>query len=267
MSAAPIIDIHTHAFPDELAARAVPFLEEEGDVQARIDGTISSLIKSMDAAGITASVVASIATKPGHFRSILDWSISIASDRIFPFPSVHPQDPEVVEHLREIDDVGCRGVKLHPYYQNFAVDDPVMFPMYRVLEERGLVLLLHTGFDIAYEHFRIADPVRTCRVIGEFPDLKLVTTHFGAWYDWEEAERYLLGKPIYMDGSYSVDQMGIELARRFITSHPIEYVLFGSDSPWGDQAEGIEEIRRMDLPRADEEAVLGGNARRLLGIE
>ncbi|MFP4564308.1 MAG: amidohydrolase, partial [Spirochaetia bacterium] len=57
-----IVDFHTHAFPDELAARAVPALEAEADIEAVLDGTVTSLLESMDRAGIERSVVASIAT-------------------------------------------------------------------------------------------------------------------------------------------------------------------------------------------------------------
>ena len=47
-----IIDFHAHAFPDALAERAMPALEEEGNIKAALDGKISSLLRSMDEAGI-----------------------------------------------------------------------------------------------------------------------------------------------------------------------------------------------------------------------
>ena len=47
-----IIDFHAHAFPDALAERAMPALEAEGDIRAALDGKVSSLLRSMDAAGI-----------------------------------------------------------------------------------------------------------------------------------------------------------------------------------------------------------------------
>ena len=53
-----IIDFHTHAFPDPIAARAMPQLEAEGNIEAALDGRLASLLRSMDAAGIDAAVVA-----------------------------------------------------------------------------------------------------------------------------------------------------------------------------------------------------------------
>ena len=149
-----IIDFHAHAFPDALAARAMPALEEEGNIKAALDGKVSSLLRSMDEAGIEASVVASIATRPQQFEPILRWSEEIASARIIPFPSVHPDDAQVVEHVHRIHDRGFKGVKLHPYYQDFDLDEARLRPLYAALQDCGLAVLCHTGFDLAFARVR-----------------------------------------------------------------------------------------------------------------
>lgn len=215
-----MIDFHAHAFPDALAERAMPMLEQEGNVKAVLDGKVSSLLRSMDEAGVHASVVASIATRPHQFDSILKWSAEIVSDRIIPFPSVHPGDPEAVAHLRLIHEQGFKGVKLHPYYQEFDLDEERLRPLYAALQECGLVLLCHTGFDLAFPRIRKCDPVRIGRVREAFPGLKFVAAHLGAWEDWDEVERHLIGRPIFMDVSYAIDWIGPGRAREFILRHP-----------------------------------------------
>ena len=57
---ADIIDFHTHAFPDRIAASAIPALERAGKIQARLNGTVDDLLGSMDQCGINASVLCSI---------------------------------------------------------------------------------------------------------------------------------------------------------------------------------------------------------------
>lgn len=261
------IDFHTHAFPDALAGRAVRHLEQTGNIKARLNGTVSDLLRSMDAAGVEASVVASIATKPGQFRSIADWSRSIASERIVPFPSIHPADPEAVSRVRELAESGFRGLKMHPYYQDFAIDEPRMFPIYETVRESGLILLMHTGFDMAFPRVRIADPVRIVRVAERFPGLLFVASHLGAWDDWDEVRRRFLGRPIYTDISFAAPYLSSDELRAFIEAHPREYLLFGTDSPWADPAELLARIRALDLPSETEYALLEGNARRLLDLE
>lgn len=261
-----IIDIHTHAFPDAVAEKAMPKLEGEADLKAALDGKLSSLLASMDRAGITHSVVASIATKPGQYDSILAWSRKIASDRLLPFPSVHPQDADVPGKVRAIADAGFRGVKMHPYYQDFKIDEERLWPFYKAVSEEGLVLLMHTGFDIAYPHIRVADPVRTVRVLEAFPDLHMVTSHLAAWMDWDEAEKHLWGRPVYMDFSYSLHMIDKGRARDALLAHPEEYVVFGTDSPWEDQAQAVEIARSLDLGPERERLMFYDNAARLLGL-
>jgi uncharacterized protein len=260
----PIIDFHTHAFPDAVAARAVPQLVAESGLPAALDGTVGDLVGSMDVAGIAQSVVCSIATKVLQFGPILSWSKSIASDRIIPFPSVHPDDPDAADRVRMIKAEGFKGIKLHPYYQDFDLDDKRVFPIYEALQECGLILACHTGFDIAFPRVRRADPIRVLNVLKAFPNLIFTGTHMGGWSDWDEVERHLLGKPIYTEISFAKNHLDDERLREFLLSHPAEYILFGSDSPWLDQAWSIANVKALDLGTEREALILGGNAERLL---
>jgi uncharacterized protein len=72
-----VIDAHAHAFPAEIAPRAISRIEGLAGVHSVLDGTASSLLRSMDAAGVERCVVLSIATKPSQFDSILAWSRSM----------------------------------------------------------------------------------------------------------------------------------------------------------------------------------------------
>jgi uncharacterized protein len=259
-----IIDVHTHAFPDHLAARAMAQLQAETDqVRAVLDGTVADLIRSMDRAGIDRSVVASIATKPSQLDPILRWSDSIRSDRIEPFPSLCPLAPEASTQVRRVASEGFRGLKLHPYYQGFVLDDPRLDPVYATAAECGLILLLHCGFDIAFPRERVADPSRLARVIKRFPNLRVIAAHLGGWMDWDEVEVHLLGHAVHLDLSCTFDFIQPEQAKRILEQHPPDRLLFGSDSPWVDQARTIETLRTFRLPPATETALLGANAARL----
>jgi predicted TIM-barrel fold metal-dependent hydrolase len=90
----------------------------------------------------------------------MSWSKQIISDRIIPFPSFHPHDPEFPERIRQIKTEGFRGVKFHPYYQDFIIDDNRLFPVYEQLCEANLIVVMHTGYDLAFERTKIADPVK-----------------------------------------------------------------------------------------------------------
>jgi predicted TIM-barrel fold metal-dependent hydrolase len=258
-----IIDFHTHAFPDDLSERVIKMLEDEGGIKAHLDGRISSLLSSMDQCGIEKSVICNIATKPSQFDSILKWSREIRSERIIPFPSIHPYDPEFRERIDEIKNGGFKGIKFHPYYQNFSIDEEKIFPVYEKISNEDLILVMHTGFDFAFPRIRICDPEKIIKVLHNFPALKMVTTHLGAWEDWEEVERFLLGKPIYLEISFSLEFLN-ETVRKIIFNHPAEYILFGTDAPWTEQGKTLSLLRELELGEEKERLILRENARKLL---
>jgi len=263
-----IIDFHTHIFPDSVADTAVPFLENKGGIKSDHPATRSSLLASMEKAGISASVAISIATKPSQFSSILEFCRSIQSEKIIPFPSVHPGDPDILSHIETIAEAGMKGIKMHPYYQQFRLDDPTMIPAYKKMAAMDLILLSHTGFDMGYPRDRIADPEKVLRVLNQVPELKLVTSHFGGWEDWDEVERCLLGKEIYMEISYSYRKgLPREQALEFFRRHPEEYILFGTDSPWHSQQEAVKNIRELELGDDLLDHLFYRNAASLLDME
>lgn len=259
------IDFHVHAFPEEISERAISRIEGLSGIKAVLDGTLGSLLASMDDAGIERSVILSIATKPTQFSSILGWSRKIASERIIPFLSVSPADPQARENVRIAAEEGFRGLKFHPYYQDFDLDDAAMDPVFAAMEERGLIFVSHTGFDHAFPFVRKAEPARVLRVLERFPRLVFIATHLGAWQDWELAETQLPGANLWIDTSFSLEFMPREDARRLILRFPAERVLFGTDSPWADQRKSLALLRSLSLGTAREEAILSGNARALLG--
>ncbi len=259
-----IIDFHTHAFPDGLAERAMKALSEQGNIPYYLDGKVSSLLTSMDKCGISRSVICSIATKPAQFDSILKWSSEIKSNRIIPFPSLHPDDPDWEKHIKAIRQAGFLGLKMHPYYQNFDLDQPGLLPLFEAVAREKLILVLHTGFDFAFPRIRKADPQKISRIFQEIPDLLLVTTHLGSWEDWDQVEKHLLGKPVYMEISFSLEYLGIERSRYLITHHPKQYILFGTDSPWADQGACLELFCKLSLPDDRKSLILGENALSLL---
>jgi predicted TIM-barrel fold metal-dependent hydrolase len=260
------IDFHVHAFPDPLAERAVRQLEGGVRVKARLDGTISSLMASMDRSGFEASVIQSIATKPSQFDSILEWSAAIASPRIIPFASIHPRESDPAVKAARVAAAGLKGVKFHPFYQEFRIDDPALDGLYAALADKGLIALFHAGYDIGYEFSDLADPERILNVARKFPSLRIAAAHLGGWMQWDRVERFLLGTGVYLELSYSLQYLPIPQARKMILAHDPERILFGSDSPWDDQGESLALIDRLELGADLEEGIRSANARTLLGI-
>ncbi len=264
-----VIDFHTHIFPDKIARQAVDKLaEESGAYRPKTDGTLRGLLASMDRAGIGASVVANIATRPTQAEPILDFCRHIRSERIAPLVSFHPGNAlaEVESLLVRASELGVRGVKLHPMYQGFTIDDRRMFPFYQLIEHFGLFVVFHTGLDIAFPGNLQADVERVRNLAREFRDLVIVTTHVGGWKQWDRAG--LLGKlpNVYTETSMTMTEMTDGDFLKLLSQFDENRVLFGSDSPWTDQKNMLE--RTADLPITDQrkEKMFFQNAARLLGL-
>ncbi len=259
-----IIDFHTHAFPDAVAEKAIPSLEKTGDIKAHTTGTTESLLASMDRAGIERSVICSIATKPEQFAAILEWSLQIRSERLIPLPSIHPDDRHCAERVFTVLAKGFKGIKMHPYYQDYSLCEERLNPFYDALSEAELLLVVHCGYDIGFPRSRCAEPSKILMLHQRFPKLRLVATHFGGWDIWDEVEELLIGRKIYMEISFALQYLSKEQARRMLTCHPPEYLLFGSDSPWVDQTEYLARLKTLSLDPQLLTNILSHNALKLL---
>ena len=73
-----IIDFHTHAFPEKLAARALNTLKVKIDREPNTDGTTDGLISKMNDWGIDFSVICNIATNPRQQENVNTFAIDIS---------------------------------------------------------------------------------------------------------------------------------------------------------------------------------------------
>ena len=262
-----IIDMHTHCFPDNMAARAIEVLTGRAKIPAYTDGTASDLRKSMDMAGIDLSVICQIATTPKQTTTINnDRDRLSAESGFYVLGTVHPDYSEWKEAVDGLAGKGVRGIKMHPEYQGFYVNDRRMYPLYERVFSHGMFILFHSGYDAGYKNPDHCTPDRLAEVLGDFPGADIIAAHMGCYINRDEVEKHLIGRDVYFDTSMSLPTMEKEYAKDVITRHGCEKVLFGSDSPWDDQKKHVEYIRSLGLESHAETAILGGNARKLLLI-
>jgi len=261
-----VIDFHVHCFPDQLAATAVPMLAQRAGIPARLNGTVDDIKKSMKKANISKSVVLSIATKPTQTEKINSWAAEIQDDSIIAFGSIHPDYEGWEDELRRIKELGLKGIKLHPDYQGFFVDEERMFPIYELASRLGLIILFHAGVDIGLPAPFHCTPDRLLKVVKAFPHGKIIAAHMGGYQYWDEVENLLVGENLYFDTSYSLGWIDEVQAKRIIKNHGFKKILFATDSPWCDQAEEVAKIKSLNLGCEVENAILSGNAQELLAI-
>src|SRR5574341_445809 len=227
-----IIDFHTHIFPDKVAKPAIEALAaESGDYRPCTDGTLQGLLDSMKRASISASLVANIATKPEQMVPIFEFCKQIKSESIHPLISFHPSNDtyDVEDLLGEAQVAGIRGVKLHPMYQNFTIDDKWMYGFYELMASCGLFVMFHTGFDMAFPGNTQADVERVKRVADWFKDLTIVCTHVGGWKQWDRISCLRDCRNVYTETSMTLSEMDDDRFLKLISNFDEDQVLFGTN--------------------------------------
>lgn len=274
-----IIDFHTHIFPDNVAIKAIPLLEQKANIKAYTNGTLADLSKKTKEAGIDYSLVLPVATSAKQTKSINDFAIMINSKNInvISFGGMHPDYEDYEAELIRLKDNNIKGIKLHPQYQNSFIDDEKYINIIDKAFELNLIVIIHAGIDIGIEGETKATPNR---IINMWNSLKhrgiLVLAHMGSWKMWDDVYDNILGKEFYIDTAFSLDNViqgneSLELMKeeeiiRFINKHGSDKILFATDSPWAEQKKYLDFINNLEIDEKDKKNILGLNAKRLLNI-
>lgn len=264
-----IIDFHVHAFPVQLAERAVGGLAEIAHIAPNTDGTVADTIEKLKQYHIDKAVFMNIATKPTQQKTINRWIYQLSQrfNCMIPFGTVHPDSPTALDELDWLKEKGFHGIKLHPDHQHFMIDDKRAFPIYQKCSDLGLIITFHAGFDPISPNLMHASPQRIARVIEQFSNFKIVLAHMGGELVWDDVETYLVGKNVYFDTSL-VSGTGMQLAqaKRIILNHGTDRILFGTDSPWDRADRAISFIKAMQLGKEIEDKIFYENAQKLLNL-
>ncbi len=261
-----IIDIHAHVFPDPIAEKASKSIGEFYGLEMNEGGTVSRLLKLEEESGIGHACIHSVAITPHSIDSInrfISGAAKACPDRLTGYGAVHPGRENIPGLIKEVRELGLKGLKIHPDMQKFALDSPEAMEMFAATEG-NLPIIIHTG-DCRYEYSR---PRQMKKVLDAFPKLVCVCAHLGGWSEWDEAWRLLADyENVYVDTSSSLYALAPDEARRIIRCYSRDRVLFGTDYPMWDPGEELNRFRRLNLSDDEEEKILYLNAKKLLDIK
>ncbi len=261
-----IIDFHTHAFPDEVAKKAIPKLAAASGLECQSDGTVSGLISRMDEAGIDRAVVLNIATNPKQQTNVNNFAIEInKNERLYSLASLNPLCDNIKEEAKRLREAGIRGIKIHPDYMGPTIDDDSYAPIFSACIDNDLFVVTHSGWDFISPDFIHCSPERIAKVLNKFPDLRLVAAHMGANKQWDEVESNLIGKNIWLDTSLvPLSGLSGEQFLRMLKNHDPDKILFGSDFPWCSMTKELEYIESLGISTEIRAKIYSENALRLL---
>ena len=247
----PLIDAHAHL----------------GRSLFGLGQSVEELLASMDENDILQSIVVTLKPRDYHFgpeNERIASAVRANQDRLIGFARVDPwQGDDALRELRRgLDDLWLVGLYLHPFEEQFAANDEIVFPLMTELRERGLPLLLAGGYPGCSHPSQIGDLAR------QFPEVTIIATHGGQL----NISGLLLadaGRMLRANHNVIMETSGI-YREDFIEDTVAELgsarVVFGSNAPYMDQGFEAARVRLAHLSDAAKGAIGGENIKRILRI-
>ena len=261
-----IINAHCHIYPDKIASRAVMGIKNFYSLDLSLNGKVSGLIEDGNKIGVTHYLIHSVATTPKQVKSINEFiaeSVNTNPDIFTGFGTLHPDSENLQEDFDYLIELGLVGVKIHPDFQRFAMNEERAFKIGEVVNEGNVPLMVHCG-DFRYN---FSNPDQVKPFLDKFPDIPFIGAHFAGWSVWSEAKEKLAGTPnLYVDLSSSLYDLSPEAAVDLIHAYGADKVLWGTDYPMWNSDSEMEYFNKLDLTEKERSQILYDNAAKLLGL-
>lgn len=273
-----IIDIHTHTFPEKIAESAIEHMEKDivkgqgFEVKCARIPTFQGLSDSTKNATMDLSVVCPVATNVRQPEKInrlaAELNEKMDETGVFSFGAIHPECENYKEIIDDIVAMDLRGIKLHPDYQKMFFDDEKYIRIMDYAANKGLGIIVHAGEDVGLPDTIHCTPDMILNVWKHIQPEKMILAHMGGWRLWDEVEEKIVGLPLYLDTAVVLNskfpvKLENEQFRGMVRNHGVDKILYGTDSPWYDQTQALEDFENAHLEENEKKLILGENANRL----
>jgi len=175
---------------------------------------------------------------------------------------LNPYDGEkAVNELRfAVKDWGCKGVKLHPLFQAFIADDPVVYPIMDEARRLKVPVAIHSG------HPPFSLPWSIGELAEIYPDVTIIMLHMGHGHGLyiraaiNTAKRY---SNIVLETSGMPMHTKIKEAMETVGENR---VIYGSDIPFHHPSVELQRVKMAGLSEVQLRKLLHDNAVEKLGL-
>ena len=262
-----IIDAHVHVHPD-----AKGF----GD---KYDATVEFLIENLEDSPVEKACVLPIAAEDPFLRNVTnDFVAEICEkypDQLIGFASVDPKKGEAA--AKELEDLvtkyDLKGLKLHPRFQGFSPDDPVIFPVVRKAGELGIPVAIDS-YIWKPTPLKWQMPLLIDDLAKAAPETKIIVCHSGGYRFMDALFLAKANDNVYLDTSATLRWlMGTPFEDQFafmLKSAGAERIIFSSDHPEHPTKDCYEHTKlaldKFGFNEEEQGMIFGANIIRLLGI-
>ncbi|MCP2315047.1 hypothetical protein APR12_000377 [Nocardia amikacinitolerans] len=253
-----IIDVHTHFMPERVLSKVWSYFDSVGPLTGRSwpiayreDEQVR--LKTLRDFGVRAFTSLVYPHKPEMAAWLNDWTAEFAArtPECLHTATFYPE-PGAADYVATALERGARVFKVHIQVGDFPPGDPLLTPVWGLLEDAGVPALIHCGSGPAPGRFTGPEPI--AELLRRFPRLKLIVAHMGTpeyAQFLDLAERH---DGVYLDTTmvwtdFSEADAPFPVAEYGRVREYGERILFGSDFPNIPYSYGhaIQALERLEL--------------------
>ncbi len=176
----------------------------------------------------------------------------------------------VIEFEYAVNELGLRGLKLHPGIQNFSPADQEIVPLIKKAADLNTLIFIHMAAYPTHGDFHNCLVEHIAVLWKRVPEATILIGHMGVsrWFD------LLTIAPlpgVYVETSWGLTMLaelfGLDFTTRFIRKIGVDNVVFGSDwagEGWSETKNQIDLIQKLNLSATEKEKILGDNINTVL---
>jgi uncharacterized protein len=233
---ARIVDFHVHLFPDRLSDAIRNYFSSGYQWDVIYKMYAPECISYLRDRGVEKTVYSNYAHRAGVAGDLNRWNLEMldCNPDLYCFAAFHPDDDDcmtLAEHA--LSHPRVLGFKLQLLVQRFYPHDERLFPLYKLVMERGKRILFHVGTGPVGNEFVGLEQFR--KLLDRYPDLPANVAHMGA-YEYRGFMDLLDEHPaLYLDTSFAFfkefqGRGGFDLGGEVLEQHRLR-ILYGSDFP------------------------------------
>lgn len=277
----PIIDMHLHSYSNDFWGPGPnPATGKPSGTTAREQ--MEQTFQAMREHNIVLGAVSGINPSSGNDWYNYDQSRTLRGIEVRePSEFMSPDSLRMLIQDGKLDMLGEVGAQ----YFGYSPSDPAYYPFYRIAEEEGIPVGIHTGASFPGTPFRccpkfrlkLGNPLLLEDMLVEFPKLKVFMMHAGGAGPYSQYALMMMNMypRLYTDVSILNWMPGMEVVlesflRQAKQMGLLDRIFFGTDQMIWPEAIGIavDRMNSLDFLTAEEKAdIFYNNAAEFLGLE